>query len=285
MTNLIKLKEIDQFLADYTPGYDPVMPAFLAGQSQQYSEEVGKINFKRLEALGDLHSRIIGPKDTEMKQINAGETKKTFNKYFLGSQFIVSALQNPEGIESVRAEALDEHNKQSDSLFLTGGGTADNNVINNGLYYSGDANYTKNTSFEVTSGDQLEKLYAKVMDVYQQADDLSGDKMIVFYGPNTIQKHNSLFSTTTTPFLKTLRDAIPEASVAKLPTETTPSGADGFMVVNMSKVKPHYTTLPKIKGQGVNEEKMYAWTNFLMGSSMLEVQAKNGVIRQAITFA
>jgi hypothetical protein len=38
------------------------------------------------------------------------------------------------------------------------------------------------------------------------------------------------------------------------------------MIVNLDQVKLHYTALPKLKAQGVNEEKMYSWHNFIMGS-------------------
>ena len=288
MTNKIVLKEVDQFLSDYTPAYTPFMPSFLAGRSTAYSQEVGKLNFKRLEALGDIRSRLISPKDTEIKQILAGETKKSFNKYFLGSQFRISDLQDSAQVEDVRAQALDEHNKQNDELFFTGGGVSDATVINNGLYYSNDSNFVKKTSYEVqkdTDSDHLADLHTKLMEVYQEADEVDGRKMIVFFGANTIKKFNGLFVQTKAPFLKTLKDGIEsEVAVAKLPVATTPAGADGFMVVNLDKVKVHYTALPTIKNQGVNDENGYAWTNFVMGSSMVEVTALGGIIRQPLTY-
>ena len=44
------------------------------------------------------------------------------------------------------------------------------------------------------------------------------------------------------------------------------------------------SVIPEIKNQGQNEEKLYTWTNFLMGSSMLDVLAKGAVIHQPLTF-
>ena len=67
-----------------------------------------------------------------------------------------------------------------------------------------------------------------------------------------------------------------------MPADVTPASEDGWLIANRSQVKLHYTTLPGLKAQGVNEEKMYSWHNFLMGSSMVDVMAADAIIRQPI---
>ena len=69
-----------------------------------------------------------------------------------------------------------------------------------------------------------------------------------------------------------------------MPTAVTPAGVQGWIVVNLDQIKFHYTVLPNLKAQGVNDEKMYTWHNFLMGSCMVEVLAENGIIHQPATF-
>lgn len=286
MTNKIVLREIDQFLADFVPTYNPIMPAFLSGGAQ-YTMEVGKINFKRLETIGSLDAELLSSKDTEMTQIQARETKKMFSKYFLGTQYIQSQLQDTQGYEDVLAQVLNHLNLQNDKLFMFGGGTSDATVKNNGLFYSLDPNYTTKASYEVKKGatlDHLKDLYAKMIEIYNEADEVEGAKTILVYGSTMIQKYSGIFAESSVPFLRTLQEALPGVTIEKVPTVLSPVGQNGFMVVNQPQIKTHYTAIPQILGQGVNDEKLYAWTNFAMGSSMVDVKAKDGIVKQPVTF-
>lgn len=286
MTNKIALRSVEEFLIGYKPAYNPILPMFL-NNAQQYTVEAGKIDFKRADTVGDIRAKMVGPKDTEMHQIHSKEGTKTFKKYFFGAQYIQSQLQDTKGYEDVIAQVLDEHNKQSDELFLLGEGTSASTMLNNGLFWSADANYTLKTSYEVqkdANGKHLADLYTKIVSIVQDADEVDGQKLVMVYGSDMIAKYNGLLTDTSSALSKVLSDALPAVSFAKMPASITPASTDGFIVVNLDQVKLHYTLLPAIKGQGVNDEKMYAWTNFLMGSSMLEVLALNGVIRQPLTF-
>lgn len=287
MTNKLAMRTVEQFIVDYKPNYAPIMALFL-GNSLQYEATVGSIDFKRAEAIGDIRAKMHGPKDTTIHQIISKDGKKTFKRYFFGAQYIQSLLQTTEGYEDVLAQVLDEHNKQSDELLLLGEGTSASNMVNNGLYWSNDPNYILNASYEVakaTDGTHLADLFAKISSLIQTADEVDGQKLVMVYGATTIAKYNGLFASNSTSFAKVIGDANPGVSFAKLPTAITPAGASGVMVINLAQAKLHYTLLPGVQGQGTNEEKMYAWTNFLMGSSMLEVTAMGGVIRQPLTYA
>lgn len=285
MTNLIALRSIDEFYKGYKPAYSPILPLF-TGSAVKYSVDAGSVNFRQANAVGDIRSKLISPKDTEMHQILANEGSKTFKKYFLGSQFIQSQLQDVQGYEDVVGQVLDEHNKQSDELFITGEGTANNNVVNNGLYFSGDANYVTNGSYEVqkdTNGNYLVDLYGHMIGQIQNAQNIDGRLLVILYGSTVTPVYNGLFPSNSVPFLRAIGDAADGVSFAKLPSAVTPAGANGYIIVNLDQVRLHYTLLPEVWNQGVNEEKLYAWTNFLMGSSMLEVQAYGAVTRQPLT--
>jgi hypothetical protein len=285
MTNKVVLRTIEQFMADYTPIYQPIYPLFL-GNSQSYSEEVGKLTFKRLNAVGDIRSRHITPKDTEIKQISAAESSKVFKKYFLASQFTQSALQDAQGVEDVYAQILDEHQRHADDLLLLGEGTSGGDVINNALFWSADPNYILEGSATVDGDgvDPLISLHTNVMISAQKANALAGRKIIMFYGEDVLPLFNSLYTAQPIPFKRTLAEVLgANYSFVEMPADVTPAGANGWIVANLDQVKLHYTALPSLKDQGVNSEKMYAWSNFLMGSMMVDVKAENGIIRQPAT--
>jgi hypothetical protein len=285
VTNKIVLRDIDQLMADFVPTYTAVMPTML-GNSQGYSEEVGTLTFKRLEAVGDLRTAVYLPKDTEIKQISVTERSKVFKKYFLANQFVQSALQDLKQVEDVVRQVLDEHFRQIDDLWLYGAGTSASTVINNGLYWSADPNYILESSSALASTDgHLPALHAKIIDAKTKADKVAGSKILIMYGSTTRQKFNALYPASSKPFKTALQEVLgPQYRMMELPEDVTLSSAEGFMVVNEAQVKTHYTALPALKAQGVNEEKMYIWHNFLMGSTMVEVLAKGGIIRQPVTY-
>ncbi len=280
MTNKPVLRSVEDFMAGYTPVYQPLYTAFL-GKSQAYSQEAGLQSFRRVEAVGDIRQKIITPKDTEIKQISVQEGSKTFKKYFLANQFTLSRFQDRQGVEDVNAQVLDEHQKQMDDLLITGGGE------NNGLYTSSDANYVLESSGEVAqdaNDEYLAGLHTDVMANVADAELLSGRKLIIFYGSNIIPLFDSIYSNGTKPFKSVLQEVLgPSYSLAKMPAAVTPNSAHGWIIVNLDQVKMHYTALPQLMGQGINEEKMYYWSNFLMGSVMLEVLASGAIIRQPAT--
>lgn len=286
-TNKIVLKEVDQFMADFVPTYQPLYSLFLRN-SVKYNEEVGVLNFKRLEAVGDIRNRRYTPKDTDMKQISVTEKAKIFHKYFYASQYTQSTLQDLDRTEDVTRQVLDEHNKHMDEILVKGEGTSNSDVVNNGLFWSGDSNLVVNSSAELDTDADANgaiALHAKVMEVAETAGVISGNKVVIYYGSNIIPIANGLFASSPSSVKQAIQESLGagyERSV-NLPSSLTPASNHGFMIVNLDQVKLHYLTLPKLAAQGVNEEKMYSWHNFLMGSCMLELLAPGAVIKQPLT--
>lgn len=285
-TNKLVLRSADEVMADYQPTYQPFWPILL-GKSVSYPEEVGKINFKRLEAVGNIRNQHYNPKDTHIHQISVVEKLKIFKKYFLASQFVQSTLQDRTQNEDVVKQVLDENNKLMDDMVLLGEGTSTSDVVNNGLYWSADPNYLLENSSELASTDgHLPALHASVVAEKIKADTVAGQKVIVFYGSTMLSKVCGIYASSSTPFKAALQAALGgNYSLAELPAEVTPSGANGFMILTLDQIKLHYTTPPKLSAQGVDERNMEVWHNFLMGSAMVEVLAYKGVIRQPHTFA
>lgn len=285
-TNKLVLRSADEVMADYVPTYQPFWPILL-GKSQSYPEEVGKINFKRLEAVGNIRNQHYNPKDTHIHQISVVEKTKIFKKYFLASQFVQSTLQDRSQNEDVVKQVLDENNKLMDDMVLLGEGTSASDVVNNGLYWSADPNYLLESSSELASTDgHLPALHASVVAEKIKADTVAGQKVIVFYGSTMLSKVCGIYASSSTPFKAALQAALGgNYSLAEMPAEVTPSGANGFMILTLDQIKLHYTTPPKLADQGVDSRNMEVWHNFLMGSAMVEVLAYKGVIRQPHTFA
>jgi len=285
-TGKIVLKTVEQFMEDYTPVYTPIYPLFM-GKAMQYESIVGRMDYRRVEAIGDIRAKHRTPKDTEIKQVNVTDTLKSFRKYYLSNQYVVSDLQDTEGASDVIAQVLDEHHIQMDELLMLGEGTSAETAVNNGLYWSSDVNYLLETSTAIAAADdRLSDLHAKVVASATKANQIAGRKVIMFYGSLIVPLFNQIYPASSRAWKAVLQEVLgPNYSLLEIPEDATPAGANGWIVANMDQVKFHYTILPQLKNQGQNEEKGYYWFNFEMGSVMLEVLAKNAVIRQPATLA
>lgn len=286
MTNKIVLRSAEEFMNDYQPIYQPMYPLFMKN-SQAYPQVVGELNFKRLSAVGDIRAKRILPKDTHIHQIQVADGKKTFKKYFNAAQFVQSKFQDQDGNESVISEVLDENQKLQDLLFLLGEGTSASTMLNNGLFWSNDINYTLENSVQVdkaSTGYHLPDMHTNIMVTIAKADQVAGEKVLVIYGTDAVAKFDSLYANSDAPFKRVLADVAEGWTFIKMPSDVTPSNVNGWIAVNLDQIKVNYTVLPSLISQGVNEEKMHSWHNFLLGSMMVEVKAKNGIIRQPVTF-
>ena len=159
-------------------------------------------------------------------------------------------------------------------------------MVNNALYWSGDANYVLKSSSQLrNSPDTQQDFYELVMANFAEARELSGTKAIVFYGADVLSKLDSLFPEQALSVRKLVEEGLgPDGRILRLPAAVTPASSNGWMIINLDQIKTHYTTFPSLKDQGINNEKMYSWHNFLIGSIMVEVLAYGGIIRQPVTF-
>ena len=278
MTNKIVFRSVEEFMTGFTPRYTSLMALFLGG-AKQHEAAVGEAKYSQISAMGDIRNRVVTPKDTELHQIGAGPSSKSFKKYFLGSQYIQSNLQDRQGYEDVVSEALDEHNKHNDEIFLSGDGQ------NNGLLVSSDANFTARSSAAMAD---LDALYNKIVEQALIANEIEGQKVLLYFGDTMSTKFNSLFGDNKVPFSEAVgsAEALKDYDFIKVPTAVVPGTlTSGFAIVNMGKIQVHYMILPEVNNQGTNEEKNYAWTNFLQGSSMVDVKTKDAIILQPLTFS
>jgi hypothetical protein len=286
MTGKIALRTVEEFMSDYTPVYQPIYPLFL-GKSQQYAQEVGKREFRRVQAVGDIRGDIITPKDTHIKSISVMEGKKTFKSYFRANQFLLSQFQDRQGVEEVVAQVLDEHQVQHDEIFMTGEGTSAGTVLNNGLFWSADSNYTLETAISsISATDRARLVYGHIQATIAKAKQIAGRKVVLLYGSTTKGIYNSLIASSDKPLKLALQQAAEAGlSFVEVPDAPTPSANEGWIVANLDQTKLHYNSLPQLMSQGNNEEKMHLWFNFIQGSMMLECLAKDAIVRQPVSYA
>lgn len=278
-TNKNVLRSVDELLADYTPSHKPLISEFL-GNSQGYSQDVGAVNFKRLQVVGDVEAKFISPKDTVFQEVQVNEGLKTFKKAFFGTQFVQSSLQDRGQVEDVSKQVLDVLNKQMDG-FLMGDG------VNSGIYTSTDANYVSKNSAQMTkANDQhIDAIHSKVVSLAMEADLLAGPKLILFYGANILNEYNMLYANTSAPFKTALANVLgSEYSLGVIPSTIT-TNDEGFLIISRDHAKLHYTTLPTIVAQGEDQRAMEIWQNFLLGSCMVDLKTKGAIIKQPLTLA
>ena len=285
-TNKLGLKTVDEFVSGYTPVYQAIFLLFLS-RAKQYAEYVGTATTRRLEAVGDIRMGHQLPKQTEIKQVAATLKDRVFKKYFLASQFIQSELQDSEGIEDVVAQVLDENFKLQDDLLFLGEGTSASTMINNGLFWSNDPNYVLETSDAIAnnSDNNLSALHSAIMDTVIEANKLPGKKILFVYGSAVISRLSAVYASSPVVFRTVLEQAMgPNWEIVEVPSDVALTG-QGWIAVNMQNIMFHYTVIPTLQNQGVDEKNMESWHNFLMGSCMLEVLAYGAIRRQPVTFS
>jgi len=267
---------------DYTPVYRPIYPLFVNAKAQKHSSDAGQHNFKRLSAVGDIRTKVITPKDTEIRQVSVMEGKKTFKKYFEAIQFVQSSLQAIESVEQITMQVLDENQIRQDELFLLGEGSSASTMLNNGLFWSDDPFYSLQNSYEIPLATQLKSFHTKVMETASLADQIAGQKVMLFYG-NVKPLLRSLHVNSDASVRQTLIDALGAGwSIAEIP-DSALTGVNGWIAANLDQTKMHYTEFPHLMDQGVDGKNMEVWANYLLGSTMLEVLAQYGVVRQPTT--
>jgi hypothetical protein len=285
-TNKIVLQTQEEFIADFTPSYEPIY-GILLGNAVAYTEEVGQVKFNRVEAVGDIRARRLTPKDTTIKQIAVKSGSRKFTKAFYANQYVQSLLQDQSEINTVVAQVLDEHSRQFDENMFLGEGTSPSTAINNSLFHSQDPYYDlrSSTAISAPTADTAD-YYSKLMAIMDAADRVPGRKAILVYGSTAQSRLNTLFPSSTDSLRSVLEGAIDEDDrIIKVPADINLGNVNGWIVVSLDHVKLHHCGLPKLDGQGTNEEKKYTWHNFLMGTSMVELLKDDAVIRQPLTFS
>lgn len=284
--NLRPSKETVEYMSKVQLNYTPFLGIF--SKRREHTAELGKVTFKSQEmkniGKGKLTSAI-----TEKEVITIGESSKTFNKAFFGATFKESELKTQSDRQSMHNRVINAYAKDLDKRFINSDG-------NNGLFGSEDANKITRASVQLVGGtDNLAKAQALITAVSnmiaQSNDTTASESLVIGMFGDKLQAYSRLLIDTGETILSLVKKAIRETynmEVTFIPVNNATLGTgskDALMLMAMDMVELNFTSMPKIKNQGDNEEKGYYWANYIVGTAMLDAQEYGALIEQEFTFA
>ncbi len=273
--------------ADLT--YNPVILALT--KKQAHDVKLDKVTFKSIDVEQDsIVAFPLTKEATEVRHIKAGDSSKTFNIYVKGAKYIQSLRHGVSALPKLHNRVLREYSKLFDADAMSG-----DDGKNNGLIVSNDENYTTNDNIEIPAVAEGENQFPKVLALVgvinklsAQVDDshMSQNITIFYYGEDVVKLMGTITQENETPVSKLLEGAWAGARWIKIPSAVLPEGAgQGLIVVADDLVTLHYCQEPTIENDGTNEEDKYYYANYVLGSTMVDVEEKDGIIKQPLTFA
>lgn len=277
----------EEYLAGASLSYSPVILSL--SNKVSHAVNLDQVKFKSIDVEKDsIVAFPLTKEATEKQHIKAGDTSKVFNIYVKGAKYIQSLRAGVSALPKLHNRVLLQYSKIFDMDGMSGDGK------NNGLITSSDENYTTNTSKEikkvasgVTAFDRVQSLVELVGTLQTQVDDshMSQQIKIYYYGSDLVSFLGSITEDNETPVIELCQKAWVGVQWIKIPSAVLPTGAgEGLLVVADDLVTLHYCQEPTIENDGTNDEDNYYFANYITGSLMVDVEEKDGIIKQPITF-
>jgi hypothetical protein len=277
-TNKPILRTAEEFASDYSPVYPAIYPAFLSGaQAKAYERVEGTQKVKGVEAIGDMIAKKFSSKDTLIHQLHGKENEFNFDKNFYLAEYKTGINQSAEGDPALVAEFIDNQNVKLDQLLLFG------DEGNQGLYTNNSAKYITETPISSIDASDKNAFYEAIMGTAEEADKMAGSKVIMFYGEVTRRLWRAgLFSTGQASVQSNLMSALgSEYTPLLMPSQIAPN-AEGWMVINMNKIKVHHHGAPWME-PGEDLPRRLRYVHFLIGSVGVELMQSGAILKQAVT--
>lgn len=277
-TNKPILRTAEEFAGEYSPVYPAIYPAFLSGaQAKAYERVEGTQKVKGVEAIGDMIAKKFSSKDTLIHQLHGKGTEFTFDKNFYLAEYKTGINQSSEGDAQLVAEFIDNQNVKLDQLLLFG------DEGNQGLYTNNSAKYVSEGAIGSIDASDKNAFYEAIMATAEEADKMAGSKVIMFYGEVTRRLWRAgLFSTGQASVQSNLMSALgSEYTPLLMPSQVAPN-AEGWMVVNMNKIKVHHHGAPWME-PGEDSPRRLRYVHFLIGSIGVELLQTGAIIKQPVT--
>jgi hypothetical protein len=270
------------------------VPAILAlPKLKRYDLDMDKITFKELSVEND--SVVPSFLTAEMTEINAAKVSQkshTFFSYGKGITLRKDLRKNgAANIQTFHDQILRQLSIQFDKNSFVGEGG------NNGLITSTDANYHTMSSAEIpaVSGDgfnqiQKAKAVATALNIAVNDYTASTDLTVYFYGAALLEFLGKISPGQENDVRFHIRQAFSGKNVnfidiSALAAPASLSLGDGIIVVANDQAVLEHSGAPQIEDDGVNGEKKYYWSNYILGSTQVRPEIYGAVIKQAITFA
>jgi len=285
----VKTKE--EYIEAANIGY---VPAILAlPKLVKYDLDTDKVTFKELSVEND--SVVPSYLTAEMTEINAAKVSQKSHIFFsFGKGLTLRKDLRKNGAANIQIfhdQILRQLAIQFDKNSLIGEGG------NNGLITSTDANYATLSSAEIpaVSGDGFNqvlkaKQVATALNIAVNDYTASTDLTVYFYGAALLAFLGNITAGQENDVRYHIRQAfsgknVTFVDISALAAPSSLSLGNGIIVVSNDLTTLEHSGVPQIEKTGVNDEKSYYWSNYILGSTQVRPEVYGAVIKQAITFA
>jgi hypothetical protein len=293
MTNDIRngIKTKEEYIEAASIGYVPSILAL--SKLKKYELNIDKVTFKELSVENDsVVPSFLTSEMTEANAVKVSQKSHIFHSYGKGLTFRKDLRKNgAANIQIFHDQILRQMAIQFDKSAFAG------EAGNNALIVSNDPNYHTASSVEIpaVSGDGFNQIQAakavavalnNLVNDYTASTNLTvyfyGAALLSFLGKITPGQENDVryhikqaFEGKTVNFVE----------ISALAAPASLSLGNGIIVVSNDLTTLEHSGLPAIEKDGVNDEKNYYWSNYILGSNQVRPEIYGAVIKQAITFA
>lgn len=278
-TNKPILRTAEEFAEGYSPVYPAIYPAFMSGShSKLYPRIEGTQTIKGVEAIGDMVAKKYSSKDTLIHQLHGKSKVFAFDSNFYLAEYKTSITQSTEGDAALVQEFIDNQNVVLDQLLLYG------DESNQGLYTNNSSDYVTESAISSLSSTDPNAFFQAIMASAEEADKLSGAKVLMLYGAKTRKLWRAgLFSTGQASIQENLMRALgSEYTPMLMPAQTSPANQEGWLIINLNKVTVHNHGAPWLES-GEDLPRRVRYTHFLVGSVGVELKQYGAILKQAVT--
>ena len=291
----IKTKE--EYIEAASIGYVPSILAL--PKREKYNLDTDKVTFKELSVENDsIVPSLLTAEMTEINAIKVSQKSHTFLSYGKGNTFRKDLRKNgAANIQTFHNQVLRGYNIAFDQIGLFGEGS--NIGLLGGNSAGTNFHFPSSAAIPALSGDGFNQVL-KAKQIAVALNNLVNDKTastdltVYFYGSQLL----AFLGNITPGQERDVRSHIKEAFAGKNVTFVDISAlaatsallsaaslVNGIVVVSNDLVTLEHSGLPQIERQGVNDEKDYYWSNYLLGSAQVRPEVDGAVIHQQITFS
>ena len=291
------LKTKEEYIEAASISYVPSILAI--PKLQAYPLDTDKITFKELSVENDsVVPSLLNSEMTEINAIKISQKSHSFLSYGKGNTLMRDLRRNgAESIQTFHNQVLRQYAIQFDQLGLFGEGA--NIGLLGGNSAGTNFHFPASAEIPAVSGDgfnQIQKAKQIAVALNNLVNDLTAatDLTIYFYGSALLSFLGNITAGQENDVRYHMQQAFAGKNVTFIDISalaatsdllTAASLVNGIVVVSNDLVTLEHSGLPQIEDDGVNTEKKYYWSNYLLGSAQVRPEINGAVIHQKITFA
>ncbi len=291
----VKTKE--EYIEAASIGYVPSILAM--NKLKKYDLETDKITFKELSVENDsIVPSLLTAEMTEINAIKVSQKSHTFLSYGKGNTFRKDLRKNGSvNLQTFHNQILRGYNIAFDQIALFGEGS--NIGLLGGNSAGTNFRFPSSAAIPALSGDGFNqvlkaKQIATALNILVNDLTASSNLTVYFYGAALLAFLGNITAGQENDVRYHIKQAFEGKNVTFVDISalaatsallSTASLVNGIIVVSNDLTTLEHSGLPEIEDQGVNTEKKYYWSNYLLGSVQVRPEVDGAVIHQQITFS